>query len=111
MNPLTVYLFLDRVSKGGEAIICVAEKSEIYPAIDRREIEGLFAGSILYKDDRRNKDYLGVWGARNASRLRRLLRERGFDLAIERKRPAGIRLGVIKKIYAQQIDSDRSARQ
>jgi hypothetical protein len=46
-----------------------------------------FGGAAFFRNDETGEGYLGVWGARNASRFRRTLREAGVDLDIIRKPP------------------------
>ena len=91
-SSLTVYLFRDNISTIGNTVVCVAEKAQIEAALGKGEIEVLFQGKAVYANDSVKQDYLGVWGARNASRLRRLLRERSVEIVIERTRPPNARL-------------------
>lgn len=46
-----------------------------------------FGGAVIFRNDGTEERYLGVWGARDASRFRRILREAGFDIALIKERP------------------------
>jgi hypothetical protein len=46
------------------------------------QFEQMFGGSMTFGRPPSRPDYLGVWGSRNVSRFRRLLRERVGDLVI-----------------------------
>lgn len=46
-----------------------------------------FGGVAFFRNDETGESYLGIWGARNASRFRRTLRESGADLDIVREPP------------------------
>lgn len=46
-----------------------------------------FGGAAFFRNDETGEGYLGVWGARNASRFRRTLQEAGVDLEIIREPP------------------------
>ena len=45
-------------------------------------LEAAFGGSAYYCNEATGEAYLAVWGARNGSRFRRLLRESGATLKI-----------------------------
>jgi hypothetical protein len=93
MNPpLTVHVFQDRIALRVNTVICVGEREEIEEALGLGQLEEIFEGKIVYRNDSIKKDYVGVWGARNASRLRRLLRGQGVALLIQRTRPPDTRL-------------------
>jgi len=72
--------------------LCVGEKERVEAALGGGQLAVLFKGEAVYSNDTNNRTYLGVWGARNASRLRRLLREQGVELLVKRTRPPNIRL-------------------
>jgi len=91
--PLTTYLFRDgHFAPSGDTIVCVADRLTVEAALGRGQLETLFQRGAVYTDDAMKLDYIGVWGARNASRLRRLLRECGFEIVIDRRRPPNVRL-------------------
>ena len=52
--------------------------------IPQRELHQLFGGCIRSRDWDAGQEYLGVWGSREASRFRRILRERGASFTVER---------------------------
>jgi hypothetical protein len=76
-----------------ERVVCIAERALVTKALSESELAKLFGGWIIYSD-RSGLDYLGVWGARKARTLRRILRERGVDVSLTRTRPDSIRMRV-----------------
>jgi hypothetical protein len=90
---LTTYLFRDgHFAPSGDTVVCIGDRVTIEAALDRGQLEALFQGGAVYTDDMMKLDYIGVWGARNASRLRRFLRERELEIVIVRQRPPNVRL-------------------
>ena len=73
-------------------MVCIGEKERIEGVFGGGQLAVLFKGEAVYTNDTIKRDYLGVWGTRNASRLRRLLREQGVELLIQRTRPPDTRL-------------------
>ena len=87
---MTVYLFLDvNPRTAGQTRVCLAEKQSLEAALGDQGVQRLFHGGIVYVK-KIGQTYLGVWGARNASRLRRLLRERGSEVTVQRVRPKNV---------------------
>jgi hypothetical protein len=69
--------------------------------MSKKEVAQAFSGCATYRrgDATRSwllrwlpRNYVGVWGKKNTSRLRRFLRERGAELVIHRTAPSHIRL-------------------
>jgi hypothetical protein len=89
---MTVYLFRDRIASRVNTVVCIGEKERIEESFRGGQLVGLFDGEIVYTNDTLKKNYVGVWGTRNASRLRRLLREKGVEILIQQTRPPGTRL-------------------
>lgn len=50
-------------------------------------LEAVFGGSAYYRDDATGAAYLGVWGARHASRFRARLRKNGTYLQVHNEAP------------------------
>jgi hypothetical protein len=50
------------------------------------EINAIFFGYASYRSAT-GDDFVGVWGTRNASKLRRLLRSNGVELVVHRQPP------------------------
>jgi hypothetical protein len=50
-------------------------------------LKAVFRGVAFFRNDETLLQYLGVWGARKASRFRRMLREAGARLDIVREPP------------------------
>jgi hypothetical protein len=75
-----------------ERVVCIGERALLTKVLSESELEKLFGGWIIYSDPN-NLDYLGVWGARKARALRRILRERrGVDVTLTRTRPDALRM-------------------
>ena len=55
------------------------------------EIDEAFSGYASYRQVPWMKRYVGVWGRKNCQRLRRFLRERGAEVALQRERPERLR--------------------
>ena len=89
---MSVYLFRDSLPSRSNTVVCVGEKERIETALGAGQLAGLFKGEVVYRNDTTKRAYLGVWGARNTSRLRRLLREQGVELLVKRTRPPNTRL-------------------
>lgn len=92
MEPaVEIYLFRDSFSVSRDALVCVAdlEAMERFMSVD--ELERAFSGCAAYHAPTRC--YIGVWGRRNGSRLRRFLRERGAALVLHRGKPENLERG------------------
>lgn len=94
MSPkMIVYLFTDgHFSAAGNTVVCVGDKVAIEATLGDDRLGTLFSGSAVYSNRASGTDYIGVWGNRNAFRLRRLLREAGAQLSIRRTPPSNARL-------------------
>ncbi len=92
-GPLTLYAFRHgSFASAGDTAVCVGERTQMEAAFGREGIQALFDGAVVFTNDALKLDYLGVWGARNMPRLRRLLRQRGVAMAIARELPPQARL-------------------
>ena len=79
--------------------VSIAEMKPIERFIKQDEFSRLFGGYIRFRNDRSELIYLGVWGTRKASKLRRLLRERGASLVILQRPPNGARVSSFNRAY------------
>jgi len=71
----------------GDTLVCAASREAVVAAFgNEAEFERYFGGSMSFGLPPR-PDYLGVWGARNASRFRRILRQAGFDFEVRGNPP------------------------
>jgi hypothetical protein len=103
-----VYLFRDsHFAPSGDTVVCVGAKAGSSPNLGCGQVESLFKGFAVYTDRSVSRDYIGVWGIRNASRLRRLLRERGAALAVRKMPPPSARLRYFKTLKKFTIVPDR----
>ncbi|MEY9363905.1 hypothetical protein ABH994_006626 [Bradyrhizobium yuanmingense] len=89
--------------KGSAPTVCIGPLSEICALIDRDELKMLFGGYVVYEGEGQ-AEFIGVWGGRNAARLRRTLRERGSTLHLLNSLPRESRVKV-RAVF----DSSRSA--
>lgn len=77
---------------GSDPIVCIVPLSDVLPHMTISEIDNAFSGYVSYRQAPWMKRYVGVWGRKNCKRLRRYLRERGADIALQRQRPPYLRL-------------------
>ena len=83
-HTATLYEYRSGLHRPGSESVVIQGRAEfIERFIPRRELHRLFGGSIRSRDEA-EQEYLGVWGARRASRFRRILRERGAAFTVER---------------------------
>ena len=88
-QPSSVYVFRDRhFAPAGDAIVSAAPLSLVVAVYGGGGLKGesgllaAFGGAVTFRDDETGDLYFGVWGARNASRFRRTLREAVKDIAV-----------------------------
>jgi len=90
----------------GASVCCAVDARAVVTTFgDRAAFEDFFGGCLVFGLPSR-PDYLGVWGARNAARLRRLVSGAGFVLVSRAAHPP-VRLTTLKKNFRRL---DRSAR-
>lgn len=100
--PLDVYVFRDsHFAPSGDTVVCIAEQKQLEQFMTKDEVAHAFSGCATYRrwDVGRSwllrwlrRNYVGVWGKKNAARFRRFLRERGAELAVHRTTPSHLRL-------------------
>jgi hypothetical protein len=91
--PLNMYVFRDGpFAPSGDTLVCVGERIAVEAHLGLGQLQILFRGAAVYTHDETKLDYIGVWGARNGSRVRRLLREHGAKLMVHAEPPPGTRL-------------------
>ena len=85
--PLTVFEFREAVTKQTSTLpeVIKASRESVEPYIPLRDFGELFGGYIRWRppatpSDEMPGEAVGVWGRRNVSKFRRLLRERGAEL-------------------------------
>jgi hypothetical protein len=84
-GEIVAYVF-DSDFGAGPSITCVVRRSELKMFMSVRKLDLLFSRYVIFQAWPL-KFYAGVWGRRNASRLRRFLRELGADVQIDRRVP------------------------
>ncbi len=77
-----------------EPIVAQGDARYVERFFTRSELCELFGGYVVSVSPYRSGQFLGVWGRRNASRFRRMLRERGAVFDISRDAPE-LRLKVL----------------
>jgi hypothetical protein len=88
---IDVYVFRDpHFAPDGNTVVCIVPKRSMQRFVSKKEVSQAFGGCAVYH--RWLKAYVGVWGDRNGSRLRRFLRERGAELKVHKEAPPSIRL-------------------
>jgi hypothetical protein len=95
-NGWTIYLFKEpQFAPAGNTVVCVARRelvAHIFGGgglVDTAGLSAAFGGAVVYKTNEATVQYLGVWGARNASRFRSALRRGGAVLDIVRETVPG----------------------
>src|SRR5580693_7518745 len=94
-NQLRVYLWRDsRFARNQDTVVSAAPRDAVVSIyggggfMGSDGVNAAFGGGAVFRNDDTGACYLGVWGARNASRFRRALRDRGgATLAIVREPP------------------------
>lgn len=96
IRPTPVYLFRDQsFSGGGDTVVCVAAREAVVSVFgggdlfDSGGLSAEFAGGAVFRDDVSGQLFLGIWGARKASRFRNRLRAHGIPCHIRHERPPG----------------------
>jgi hypothetical protein len=86
-GPLDVYIFREAgFAPAGDTVVCIARRAAVKPFMSKDEIDATFSGHVSYHRPLW-KLYIGVWGRRNGSRFRRLLRERGAEVILHHEVP------------------------
>jgi len=98
-TPCPIYVFRsDRFASSGDTVVSVAPQeyvASVYGAGGALGEDGLssaFGGSVIFKNDQTGERFVGVWGARNASRFRSDIRAQ--MLVVIHKREPNARLYV-----------------
>ena len=91
MSPVVdVFCLRERFALSGAGThVCVFDEKQAAGLVTRGEIDELFFGHVVYGSIPSEAGFAGVWGARNASRLRALLRSRGAKLHVQNEAPPG----------------------
>lgn len=96
MMTINAYVFRETYpAPDGAPVVCVVDRAVADERLGPGRVESLFGGCAVYTTPD-GQDFIGVWGARNAARLRRFLRERGAEVSIHRERPFNLRLRYAK---------------
>lgn len=90
--PFDVYVFRSGAfARNCDSVVCIGARKQLEGLLGIGMLSVTFFGYALCRDPTET-EYIGVWGARNASKLRRRLRERGAQVTIHRKLPPEVRL-------------------
>jgi hypothetical protein len=92
-TPLDVYVFRDdHFAPAGSTVVCAADKNRVDALLGHAQVDATFSGAAIYTNDATKQDFIGVWGARNAPKFRRLLREHGAEIVVHQSPPPNARL-------------------
>jgi hypothetical protein len=93
---IDAYIYRDvSLVSSGEAVVCIVDRCAADAYLSQGEVENLFGGCAVYATPE-GREFVGVWGARNAARFRRYLRERGAQVLIHHRRSFDLRLRATK---------------
>jgi len=107
---LDLYQFTEsrKYWRGSAPTVCIGPASNVCALIDRDEMTATFGGYVIYEGTG-GAEYVGVWGGRNASRMRRMLRERGATVNLLPDVPQHLRMKVRSVSYSAAETSSKSA--
>jgi hypothetical protein len=96
-GSITIYLFRTTMfARNGDTVVSVVPLDAVVSVygggglFGEGGVSAAFGGAAFYRDDPRDKNsaaYVGVWGARKASRFRATFRRAGFEITIMRSAP------------------------
>ena len=93
-GALPVYVFRSSdFARAGDTVVCAAPFDHVVSIYGGGGVKGVgglsaaFGGAAMFKDEATGACFLGVWGARNASRFRSALRASGAVINIIRESP------------------------
>ncbi len=103
-----------RIAQGSPPLVCIAPVKELRHLIGVSEIDREFGGHISYRQLPWFTGYVGVWGARNCSRFRRLVREAGGEVIAKSERPKRSRVSAwltkgtrpTRRSRAEEVEAD-----
>ena len=88
-GPISVYLFRSTAfARNGDTEVSAAPLDAVISVFGggglfgEGGVEAAFGGCAFFRDGQTGPAYVGVWGARKASRFRRTLRRAGLDTVI-----------------------------
>ena len=107
---LDLYQFTERRKywRGSAPTVCIGRLSEVCALIDRDEMTAMFGGYVVYESGG-GDEYVGVWGGRSASRMRRILRERGATFNLLPELPSDLHMKVRSVCYSVAETSSKLA--
>lgn len=95
IEPRPIYLFRSECFvHGSSTVTCVAPIDLVVAAYgggghcDQDGLRNAFGGNAFYRNDETGVCFLGVWGARNASRFRTALRRKAIIEVVHEPPPA-----------------------
>jgi hypothetical protein len=97
-REVTVYVFRDSVVSGSaETVVSVAAQDDVIDCFGLDSLASDFGGYVIYRDDEAGRKYVGVWGARHASKFRSALRKHFASVSTLHERPHARRAVVHQK--------------
>ena len=104
MTSAILYQFVTDVpTSSWPAHISLARKKIVVDCFSRENFSELFGGLVRYEDKMTGEEWWGVWGARKASKFKRLLREHGTTLIVVKSVPSNLRMKAAS--YGRPLDS------
>jgi hypothetical protein len=73
---------------GSQPIVGFAPKPIVEKLLGKAKLSDTFEGYLEYEQLDNGQRFLGVWGNRNATKLRQMLRKKGGKIIIEHPSPA-----------------------
>jgi hypothetical protein len=96
-RQINIYVFRDPLTtRTSNTVVAVAPYADVIACFGLDGLDGTFGGHAIFKNDESGDKYLGVWGARNASRFRTAMRRYHPSVVVIQDRPAA-RLSVLRK--------------
>lgn len=93
IEPLKLFEFMELFAAGeSPRMVCIGILTSVTEVLGKSEMDELFGGWIIYTTPQMDA-YLGVWGTRKVKKFRRILRERGASISLERSKPDAVRMG------------------
>lgn len=95
VEPTPIYLFRSEAFAPGDRTVVCAAPTHLVVAVygggghhNNGGMNDAFGGSAFYRNEETGETFLGVWGARNASRFRTALRRKGAITIVREPPPA-----------------------
>lgn len=96
-QQVNIYVFRDPLTtRTNNTVVAVAAYTDVVACFGPDGLNAGFGGHVVFRNDATGDKYLGVWGARNASRFRTAMRGHYASVVVHEGRPPA-RLSVVHK--------------